>query len=475
MVARRRPGRVRARALLAVLSVCAAAGTPHAQDSEPYAEGSLAWIASDRLDLVGTLATELPLAQVGRWRLFTSVRAVTAIEKATSNFTFLVDQVSYSGLLGARRELDRGGAIEVFAGEQGFIRVDAPGSARVRLVGAGWESHEFHRASGAFGWSGRASLAAVVLHRGVDAIVVATGAVRFLGRASRNGRIAAGADAAFDALFGRDGGADVAVGPRLEFDLGGDRRFGLFVRWLHGGNPLGLGTDGVMAGFDVAQGVRSGGARNTPPEIAGLCAAGGGARGRGFLRVDLRAVSPPFLRGTTFEIEVDGSVLTSGDRNDLYYLYDVGVAHPFASWRAGAWFHHRSNHVVNDLNDTVTSINVLEAGVESSGWNRAEPGGAAGRAGALDAQLRAGWLIDSAFGEDDRWHARGAVRWASPALGAARIYVSLGLERGDVSGSAYAVGALLARGWDVRVEVLHDEQWFSVDRRARLAVATLRY
>jgi hypothetical protein len=466
---------VSARAFLAVLLACAAPGALRAQESAPYAEGSLAWIASDRLDLVGTVAAELPFVQVGPWRLFSSVRAVTAIEKATSNFTFLVGQVSYGGFLGARRELDTRGAIEVFAGEQGLIRVDAPGGARVRLAGAGWESRDFHRAAGAFGWSGRVSLAAVVAHRGVDAVAAATGAVRFLGRATHGGRVAAGADATIDALLGREGGADVAVGPRLEFDLGADRRFGLFVRWLHGGNPLGLGADGVLAGFDVAEGVRSEGVRPTPPEIGGLCAAGAGERGRGLLRVDLRVASPPFLRGTYVEIEVDGNMLTSGDRNDLFYLYDVGVAHPFASWRGGVWFHHRSNHVVNDVNDAVTSINVLEAGVESAGWNRAEPGVALGRAGALDAQVRAGWLIDSAFGEDTGWHARGAVRWASPALGSARIYVSFGLERGDVAGSDYAFGALLSRGWDVRLEVLHDEQLFSVAGRARLAVATLRY
>jgi hypothetical protein len=67
------------------------------------------------------------------------------------------------------------------------------------------------------------------------------------------------------------------------------------------------------------------------------------------------------------------------------------------------------------------------------------------------------------------------LRWASPELGSARIYLSMALERGDVSGSDYALGTLLPRGWDLRVEVLHDEQLFSVDRRARLAVATLRY
>ncbi len=123
----------------------------------------------------------------------------------------------------------------------------------------------------------------------------------------------------------------------------------------------------------------------------------------------------------------------------------------------------------------MTSINALEAGIESAGWNRAEPAGAIGRAGVLDARLRAGWLIDSAFGEDAHWHARGGLRWASLPLGAARIYVGVELERGDVSASAYAAGALLPRGWDVRVEVRHDEQLFSVDPRARLVVATLRY
>lgn len=466
---------MRARAALAALLLCAAASTLRAEESGTYAEGSLAWVASDRLDLVGTVAVEMPLANVGPWRVFTFVRAVTAIEKATSNFTFLVDQVSYTAFFGARRALDGHGAIEVFAGEQGLSLVDAEGRARVRVAGAAWSSRDFHRAFGPFGWSGRASLAAVVEHQGVEAVATATGAVRFLGEVSRTGRIGIGADAAVDALFGKDGGADLTIGPRVEFDLGADRRFGLFVRWLHGGNPLGLGIDGVLAGFDLAEGVHAGGVRNTPPEISGLCAAGAGEGGRGVARLDLRVASPPFFHGTYAEIEVDGNVLTADDRNDLFYLYDVGVAHPFASWRAGAWFHHRSNHVLDGANPIVTSIDVLEAGVESSGWNRAEPGVALGRAGALDAQLRAGWLIDSAFGEDARWHARGGVRWASPEFGPARVYLAAGLERGDVSGSAYAAGTLLPRGWDVKVEVRHDEQLFSVDRRARLLVATLSY
>jgi hypothetical protein len=464
---------------MAALAACLAVSTlgvaRAADESGPAAEGTLAWIDSDRLDLVGTVAAELPLFTAGTWRVFASAGTVTAIEKTTSEFTFLVDQVSYSARVGARRPLEGHGAIEVFAGEQGYVLVDSPGSARVRAAGAAWETSNFHQASAAFGWSGRGSIAAVFEHSGVDATFAATGAVRYVGQVSESGRVGLGVDATVDALLGSDGGADVAIGPRLELDLSGDRRFALFVRWLHGGNPLGLKEDGLMAGFELAEGTHPVGVRSVPPEIAGSCAAGAGTDARAVARLAIRVASPPFLSGTYAEIDVDGNLLTGDDVNDLFYLYDVGVAHPFSSWRGGVWFHHRSNHVVDGANPTVTSINVLEAGVESAGWDRAEPGVPFFRAGAIDAQLRAGWLINSAFGEDTGWHARGGLRWASPPMGTARIYAEAGLERGDVSGSAYALGALLARGWDVRLEVRHDEQLFSADRRAHLAIATLRY
>jgi hypothetical protein len=464
------------RALLAAVFVGLASGSLSAEEKGPYAEGSLAWIASDRLDLVGTVAVEIPLVDVSRWRVFTALSAVTAIEKSTSNFTFLVDQVNYAARFGARRQIEGHGAVEFYAGEQGLELVDADGFFRVRVVGAAWESRDFHRAFGPFGWTGRVAAAAVVEHHGVDAIATASGQVRYVGPVGQTRSVGLGADASFDALFGDDHGADFAAGPRVEFDLTGDRRFGLFARWLHAGNPLGLGSSGVIAGFDFAEGVYAGGPRATPPEITGLAAAGAGSGGRGLARLDIRVATPPFLRGTTASVEVDGNVLTAEDRNDLFYLYDVGIAHPVAAaWLAGVWFHHRSNHVAGAFNETVTSINALETGVESDGWNRAEPSGFEGKAGALDARLRVGWLINSSFGEDTGWHARGGARWSSPELGPARIYVSAEAERGDVAASAYAAGALLPRGWDLRIEFRHDEQWFSVERRARLAIATLRY
>jgi len=425
--------------------------------------------------MIGTVAAELPLAEAGAWRVFASFSAVTAIEKSTDNFTFLVDQVSYDAAFGARRPLEGKGAIEVFAGEQGESRVDAAGRARVRVLGVAWESAGYHGGFGPFGWSERVAVSGVVEHHGVDAVASVAGEVRYLGSISKNRRVGLGAVATVDALFGEDDGVDVTIGPRVEFDWTGDRRMGVFVAWLHGENPLGLSTEGVLAGFDFTQGVHADGTRVTPPQISGLAAAGAGSGGRGVARLDIRVATPPFLSGTVAEVEVDGNVLTASDLNDLYYLYDVGVAHPFAAWRAGGWFHHRSNHALDAFNPEVTSINVLEGGVESAGWDRAEPSQPLGRFGDLDAQLRAGWLIDSAFGEDTAWHARGGVRWASPPFGAARAYVSAQLERGDVAASSYAAGFLLPRGWDVKVEFRHDEQLYSVDDRPRVVVATLRY
>lgn len=466
---------MRARFCWAAAAICAAAAIVHAQERGPVAKGSLAWIASDRLDLVGGVAAELPLAEVGAWRVFASLEAVTAIEKSDANFTFLVDQVSYAASFGARRPMGDSGAIEIFGGEQGAMLVDAAGRARVRAIGVAWESRDHHRAFGPFGWSGRAAVAGVVEDHGVSAVATVSGEVRYIGPIGGERKVGLGVVGDVNALFGDDDGVDYTIGPRLELDLAGDRRMGIFVKWLHGGNPLGLATDGVLAGFDFAEGSHAEGARVTPPEISGSSSAGVGSGSRGLARIDIRVASPPFLRGTYAEIAVDGNVLTASDVNDLVYLYDVGVAHPFASWRAGGWFHHRSNHVLDGVNPTVTSINVLEGGVESSGWDRALPGGPSGGWGALDAQLRAGWLINSAFGEDADWHARAGVRWASPVLGAVRLYVTARLERGDVGGSAYAAGVMWPRGWDLRLEVLHDEQLYAADRRTGLAVVTLRY
>jgi hypothetical protein len=247
------------------------------------------------------------------------------------------------------------------------------------------------------------------------------------------------------------------------------------VRWLSSEHPLGLGAEGLLAGFDLAQGPVAAGPRPTPPEIRGWLSAGGGDGGRGTAGVDLRVDSPPFLGGAYGEIEVEANVLSGEDVNDLYYVYDAGIAHPLRErWRVGGWFHHRSGHVL-DASASVTSLNVLEAGIETSGWRAAEPGVDLGRAGAIDLSARAGWLLDSSFTDGVSWHARGGLRWATPPWRGARLYTLAAAERGGAEGSRYGIGALLPRGWDVRVEAGHDEQLQSADDRGIFAIATLGF
>jgi hypothetical protein len=462
---------------LAVAFLALTALPAHAQEADgAYARGALAWIFSDKLDLIGSMSAEVPFAHAGGWRVYAGARADTAIAKA-NDFTFQVNAVSYAAGFGARLRLAPGhGAIELSAFERGRQTVDAPGRARVRAAGTAWSSDGWDDGFAPEGFSGRVALAAVFEEHGVDAVATTEGGVRWMHRFGASGSKAFGLDLTWDALLGTDSGVDVLAGPRFDFDLGGGRRFGLYARYLESGNPLGLDTDGLLVGFDFGQGVLTSGGRSIPPEIAGLVAAGGGDGGRGFARLDLRVQTPPFLGGLYGEIEVDGNVLSADDVNDLFYRYDVGLAHAVgASWRAGGFFYHRSNHVLDQANATVTSINVVEAMVETSGWNRATPGVSLGAAGGFDLTAHAGAVVDSSLDNGRDWLARAGARWSSPEWGRVRLYVSAEAERGEATSSLYALGLLLPHGLDLRVTEAHDEQLFSADQRGWLGIVTLRY
>jgi hypothetical protein len=465
------------RAVAALLALSALAPVARADDPpSPEVTASLAALHSDRLDLAGWLRARAPLVQVGGFSVVLDVEAVTAIERTAADFTFLVDEVDYRLGFGARHPLGSAGAVDFGLSERGAVRVDEPGRARLRMATIAWESPGYRHAFGPSGWNGRVEVGGVLGRSGIDAYATARAQVRWLRRA---GRVRFGADADVDALIGRDRGTDVLIGPRVEFPLGDDRRIGLYARWLHGGHPLGLKTDGVLLGFDFAQGIDARASRPTPPEVSGLVAGGGGDGGRATARLLVRVASPPFSGGTNIEAEVDANLLTAHDGNDLFYLYDVGASHPIGSWRVGGWFYHRSNHRLEGFNPTVTSLNVLEAGVETEGYGRGDPGvplGRLGRAGGIDLRVRAGWLISNGFGEDARWHARAAARWTSPEIARdLRALVESAWEGGARGGTSYAAGLLLPRGWQVRVELRHDEQLYSDDRRALLGTATLYF
>ena len=89
--------------------------------------------------------------------------------------------------------------------------------------------------------------------------------------------------------------------------------------------------------------------------------------------------------------------------------------------------------------------------------------------------MRAGYLIDSSFGEDARWHARAGVRWTAPVPWAAIPYVEGEAEEGDVHVRQAAAGIAFPDGLELAVVWLDDPQLFGPDPTALLGTATLRF
>jgi hypothetical protein len=393
----------------------------------------------------------------------------TAISKASSDLAFLVRDVEYDLRLGWR------GAATAFAGRLGKTFVDAEGMAQATFVAAGYESPGYRRFAGG---RGRAridyALAAgpVVDDRGVDASGVVLGGARLLlGRLSGGGT-SLDVDLGVAGLIG-DGRflADLTAGPSVSFPVDGGRRASFFVHWERSRNPLGLQGDYWLAGLTYEEGRGAPGpdrGAGAAPEIDGSTAVGAGG-GRAAGQLLLRFLSPSFGPAARAVFLGDANVLTGEDVNELYYRYHVGLERPWSAAVAGAYFYHRSNHVLSEPNE-VTSVNVVELGIESPG----RIGGvrAPARRVGLDGWLRAGYLLDSSFGEDVRWHARGGARLVLASNGKRFLpFLLAEIERGDADGSTFALGTSIAGRVEVQCELRQDDQYFGSDDDAVLLTA----
>jgi hypothetical protein len=454
----------------AILLACLAASAvaPAAGDEgreRPRSGGRLIWVGSEQLDLLGDLWTELPFALGGAEGFRFSVDTRLAIEKSRSDFAFQVRDLQYAIEVGRGFRSSRGGLeIFPFAGQQGKEAVDADGRAWVRYAGVAFASADFRSFDSPGGVRVRWRLAAgpTLGDHEVRADAVVRGQGRLL--LGRRFEVEVGVDALVD---GWHLDAEVAGGPRFSLPAGQDRRASLFLHYLRGSNPLLLQDDFWMLGFAYEEGESTLPWTGEPPEIDGTLTAGGGD-GRAFGRLLLRMLSPSFAGGTRAVFQVDANVLTADDTDELYYNYHAGIEHPLGGWFGGAYFFHRSNHQLSEVGDRITALNVVEIGLESPGWTR--PGARAGKGWALfEAFARVGYLVDSSFGEDPLWHARGGFRWSAPVrAGRPQPFVLADGEAGDVARATYALGLALSRASEVRVEYLRDDQYFGQDRTAVL-------
>lgn len=456
-----------ARALAAALVAAFAIGAPGraaestAASGRVESRGSLAWLLSDDLDLVGDLAARVWLVDPHDARVsavpFVAASMTTAILRSIDGFTFAVRDLPYDVRLGAVVP-GRGGRWVVAAGDRGRAAVDADGWAYVRFVGLGWESSGFdERDDGEI--EGRGEIAAIVTDRGVEADARIDGALRW----SRPvGRVGFGLDATLDALVGEGGfRAEWTVGPRLDLPFGAGRRCSLFVRLLRSRHPLGLATDGTLVGFEVEE---RAGVAGIPPEggdVRGSAGVGAGANVEG--RLYVAAVSPRFAGTTVAAIDVDARARRARDTGDLYYRYTVGFEHLTGEWRWGGWFYHRSGHALAEPNPEIASFNILEGGAETASWDRA-PSDPIGRRGRLDARIRAGYVVDASDEEAPDWNLRGGLRWIAPAPGSTvDPYLAAEFETGHARMIAAAAGILLGGGFELRLEWRRDAELLSED------------
>lgn len=436
--------------LMMTLAGSAAAG------EQVRAEGTLVWVFSDELDFIGDINVEVPFRIGKKSKLYFAMDTTTVIEKTTSDFTFIVRDVLYRADVGTRI-----GPWSLFAGQTGRILVDSPGHGYMRYLGGGWET-------AGQAWDLGFSAGLVLDDQRIDADGFARGKVAWR-KPWRNFRV--GFDLSVDGLVSSsDFDADYRGGPRIGFVLPGGRSADLFVHYLDGNNPLGLQLSGVLAGIDLLE-APTGDLKpvaGNGGDIDGTIALGGGSD-LAFGRMRMRVVSPSFAGDWRALIEVDGNVLRGDDNDELYYLYHVGVEKRRASLSAGAYYYHRSNHLAATANDTVTSINVLEAGLETGRYGRFRENSG------LDWRVRAGYLVDSAFGEEERWHVRGGIRYLLHTGTRWSPFLELEGEAGDVNRTVARAGVLHGSGPGFHLEYLDEDQFFGADKTAWLLQATYLY
>jgi hypothetical protein len=448
----------------------------HSAEERPTAGGRLMWDSSEELDLIADIWADLPHVLENGDSLFLSMQLRTAIEKAESDFTFSLRDVVAELELGWRRPLGLfgGSRLSLFAGERSKLLVDSEGDAYIAYLGAALESSDFRaypppdeRPRSAW----RLALGPVLEHGGVEADFMFAGQGRFRPW-PRSSRFASSIELALELdglLVDGNFDADISGGPAFALALPSGNLMRFFVHYQHGDHLLGVGHSAILVGYEYSGAAGNGSLPPSPPEISGMLAGGVGADDREAARFRLGVRTPQLVRDWRLAFVVDANLLTARDTNELYYFYHLGMERPLQKNIAGIYFYHRSNHQLDTANDRITSINVIEAGIETDGWHDAGDRSPLRRWGRIDARARLGYLLDSTFGEDQRWHVRGGLRWRMPmTAGRVRPFVAVEAEAGDVERQSYALGTSLGEALSAQLEYRDDEQYFGSDRTALL-------
>ncbi len=251
--------------------------------------------------------------------------------------------------------------------------------------------------------------------------------------------------------------SDLMIGPYLQLHRPGGMRLTFHALYYRGENPLGLEDTGVLAGVRFEDGSAKGRDALLPRLRAALVAGGGddGIRARQVL--DLTSASFQVFGNPWRARLLADNTLVNTELNDLYYIIVAGIERSTGRVLPGVSFYHRSGHLLEQANDRRLSINVIEIGFRTPGWEADLPAWPSSQR--ISGEVWIGGVVSSEFGEDENWSARAATLWILPGNWQ-RIAPFIGgrLQRGEVEGWAGQGGWVTARGLSLSILAERDSQ-----------------
>ncbi len=442
---------------------------------------SLGYLFSDDINIIGLMQVDFPFLFKNEKSAYLNLLLTNTISKIENDFSFKVHDLDYRITIGARDYLTRKLIVSAFLAQQGVEKVDSEGSPFIRYVGFAMESADYRDLRAERGTSWHGEIGAIFKNRDVSGEMTFKGDVRF--NYFSTDQLTYGLDFSIDSLINDfNTSNDWKLGPRITFCNGCSSAPSAFVYYMNNKNPLGFGDDGFFVGVDYREKAYNGSYGIILPDIEGTLSAGAG-QGREESRCSLKFRTPSFRNVSSLRIafDIDAFILTGDDTGNLYYLLTGGLEREWKNVLQGAYFFHRSNHQLAEPGDSIHSVNILEVGISSKGWERRnlmdgqtiEIGSLDGKA-VLNFLARAGFLINSSFGEERRWNLKCGLRIDFPfEKSKFSPFLSAFWEGGDASRKEFTAGFRTPLDVDLSFQYKKDEQYYGEDDDAFLILASL--
>ncbi len=442
---------------------------------------SLGYLFSDDINIIGLIQVDFPFLFKSEKSAYMNLLLTNTVSKVENDISFKVRDLDYRITIGARDYLTRKLIVSAFLSQQGVEKVDSGGSPFIRYVGFSMESEDYRDAQAERGTSWYGEIGAIFKNRDVSGEMTFKGDVRFNYLSTE--RLTYGLDFSIDSLINDfNTSNDWKLGPRITFCNGCSSAPSAFIYYMNNKNPLGFGDDGFFVGVDYREKAYDGSYKIILPDIEGTLSAGAG-QGREESRCSLRLRTPSFGESLDLRItfDIDTFILTGDDTGNLYYFLAGGLEREWKSVLQGAYFFHRSNHQLAEPSDRINSVNIIEVGVSSKGWeSKSIMDGHTIGIGTLDGRAvlnflaRAGFLINSTFGEERRWNLKGGLRIDFPIdKSGFTPFLSAFWEGGDASRKEFTAGFRTPLDIDLAFQYKKDEQYYGADDDAFLILASL--